>query len=610
MAMPGGPHNAEWVPERAPARGYLGYLEIDRLLPDALLDMMRRWLSEWLEDWLVLLCLLVLSRTNVICCCSECLCDHLRDSLDRFMLWGSRAARQLPFRLPWMRRVSVVIVEKREGEDIGMLLAHSASSMVNQAVEVWQVTADGPLEGVVDVKDHIESVDGVRTQMCSHAKHLLSKTGMHTCVLLRRPTPGELACDQWATRVLLLLAGLIGCHVLNLRRKAYDLLVSAGYISLALPGGQERGWDEHLLIASIGSSTRPHFQQAQALTIGCGAHLLRYDESVAPCHVCSPQYTSTEVFGRGQAQDTLRRTVRRWMRSVSDVAGATILAVLTAPRDLLRWTRAVLWQDDAAATLGTATQTGPRHISPWDQPATVRVNATKGWWCAQQRLMAVLADVLRSAPVLPDFLLLVDDDTYVNVLSLRRFIHAHNPSRPLYAGDQRQKQYAFVFGGGGHLLSRAVLAALRPRINECLHWGREFWCEWHSDWILPACLKELGIMQPDDITDGWPLFSQDCGTTLFHARRRRRNGTAAAVYAAPVITARRRPQSCDRKFAHYFRARARGSGEALLRQPCEPPQLYYRPTMDSNATEPAHQLVSCHFIKSAAKMRELHREAC
>ena len=44
-----------------------------------------------------------------------------------------------------MRRESVVIIEKREGEEVGMLLAHSASSSLHQAVEVWQVTVDGTL---------------------------------------------------------------------------------------------------------------------------------------------------------------------------------------------------------------------------------------------------------------------------------------------------------------------------------------------------------------------------------------------------------------------------------------------------------------------------------
>ena len=98
------PLSIEWAPTRAPAHGYLGYLEIDRLLPDTLVATMHQWLPEWLADVLALLFLWSLGRAIVICCVSKCLDDRLRDSLNTVVLWASRTARRLPFRLPWMYR--------------------------------------------------------------------------------------------------------------------------------------------------------------------------------------------------------------------------------------------------------------------------------------------------------------------------------------------------------------------------------------------------------------------------------------------------------------------------------------------------------------------------
>lgn len=123
--------------------------------------------------------------------------------------------------------------------------------------------------------------------------------------------------------------------------------------------------------------------------------------------------------------------------------------------------------------LGMA-ETDSRSASNWGSfedrmpPASMRNNATKGWWCAQQRLMAALADVLRTAPMLPEFLLIIDDDTFVNVRALRRYVHTKSPDRMIYAGD-KHAGFPFLFGGGGHLLSRALMVPAQgadPRVLE------------------------------------------------------------------------------------------------------------------------------------------------
>ena len=54
----------------------------------------------------------------------------------------------------------------------------------------------------------------------------------------------------------------------------------------------------------------------------------------------------------------------------------------------------------------------------------------------------------------------------------------------------------FLFGGAGHVLSRAVLAGLLApgAIELCLGFAAFEWREWHSDWLLPHCVvATLGL---------------------------------------------------------------------------------------------------------------------
>lgn len=49
--------------------------------------------------------------------------------------------------------------------------------------------------------------------------------------------------------------------------------------------------------------------------------------------------------------------------------------------------------------------------------------------------------------------------SYVNVLSLKRFLLAHDPKEPLFFGEQFIRAYGqrYMTGGGGYVLSRNAL---------------------------------------------------------------------------------------------------------------------------------------------------------
>ena len=80
-------------------------------------------------------------------------------------------------------------------------------------------------------------------------------------------------------------------------------------------------------------------------------------------------------------------------------------------------------------------------------------------------MLAALADVVRVASSrLPAFLLIIDDDTFVNSKALRRFLAHLDPENVTYMGDYRKASgYPFLYGGGGHLISRALLRGLLAR---------------------------------------------------------------------------------------------------------------------------------------------------
>jgi hypothetical protein len=129
---------------------------------------------------------------------------------------------------------------------------------------VGEVSAGGPLETLVHEGDVLIFVDGVPTPTRAQAELRLGRSAVHMCVLLRRRTWEERRCDQWATRAVVALLALAYVHRLHANGTLRQWLAQYGLVSLALPGGDERGWDEHLLIASIGSTSRKALHEAQA----------------------------------------------------------------------------------------------------------------------------------------------------------------------------------------------------------------------------------------------------------------------------------------------------------------------------------------------------------
>ena len=128
-----------------------------------------------------------------------------------------------------------------------------------------------------------------------------------------------------------------------------------------------------------------------------------------------------------------------------------------------------------------------------------------GWWCAQKRPLAALVNYLKSTKLLPDWLLVVDDDTFINPISLHILLRSLSPSNFIYMGDTIGTDY--IAGGGGWLISKPVIKALKIRntregsltmpVEKCLskQQGGSM-CWYHSDWAIAKCILSTSNTKP------------------------------------------------------------------------------------------------------------------
>ena len=144
-----------------------------------------------------------------------------------------------------------------------------------------------------------------------------------------------------------------------------------------------------------------------------------------------------------------------------------------------------------------------------------RSHESHSWWCAQKRPLLAAYEVLKHAKQLPDFLLVIDDDTFVNPVALSKFVMDSQElvGKPAYVGHLGSPR--MVMGGGGTVITRAVLDAWKhggdARPWAPLKWCIEQtqggnWCHWHSDWAYGLCVHKWSGA---NATDMQHIFNQN-----------------------------------------------------------------------------------------------------
>lgn len=218
---------------------------------------------------------------------------------------------------------------------------------------------------------------------------------------------------------------------------------------------------ERLLIVSIGSLERPEYLEAQRATIGALVSFKGYTEHDIPsCVVCdSKAVMSTSQYDR-------------------------LFHGLERQRD----------QEE------------------------VFFSKPLGWWCAQKRNLPALRLALQHITTLPEFLLMIDDDTFVHTPNLIEKLKWIDISKPVFWArrivDPKWKPL-YILGGGGWLVSRTVLHSLlkpfdhlatsyhfqngqlaaqqlekaKTLLEVCIEkQNGGSWCFDHSDHAVPHCI--------------------------------------------------------------------------------------------------------------------------
>uniref|UniRef100_A0A182VV38 Fringe-like glycosyltransferase domain-containing protein n=1 Tax=Anopheles minimus TaxID=112268 RepID=A0A182VV38_9DIPT len=141
-----------------------------------------------------------------------------------------------------------------------------------------------------------------------------------------------------------------------------------------------------------------------------------------------------------------------------------------------------------------------RYFSDVDDPSIPTVttsvpNSIAGHCAKTLEILQLIGDEIRYNGSLQAirWVMLVDDDTILSSSSLARFLSCYDPNRDLYLGERYGYHlmgpdggYSYVTGGGGIVLSVAILDALQQTC-ECPSASSP------DDMILAACLQRLGI---------------------------------------------------------------------------------------------------------------------
>lgn len=120
--------------------------------------------------------------------------------------------------------------------------------------------------------------------------------------------------------------------------------------------------------------------------------------------------------------------------------------------------------------------------------------------CDKQQLILALQKSLRNVNKVPDFMLIIEDDSFVNVNNLINFVNKLKPEVGLYLGQKLREININIMTigiAGGVLISNYVLRKLEENISECLKIAEsEELSNYHASVIFTACIHKISGIEP------------------------------------------------------------------------------------------------------------------
>lgn len=244
----------------------------------------------------------------------------------------------------------------------------------------------------------------------------------------------------------------------------------------------------------------------------------------------SPFYSTPAHLTVISNGSTFRRELRNTSAFYIPSASLIVISIGSTSRQELSHTQAanlgnyVKIYQFSEANVAECLLCDPKHKGiPHPELGNSRRRAThsSGWWCAQKRPLMAVYEVLKHINQIPDLLMLIDDDTFVNPVALQKFVYDSKKlvDKPAYIGHSAKKSARIVMGGGGAVITRAVLDAWKGKESAHpwapLRWCIEqtqggMWCNWHSDWSFGMCVHKWSGAKATNMRNLFNQRKQPC----------------------------------------------------------------------------------------------------
>ncbi|XP_035690669.1 chondroitin sulfate synthase 1-like isoform X1 [Branchiostoma floridae] len=157
----------------------------------------------------------------------------------------------------------------------------------------------------------------------------------------------------------------------------------------------------------------------------------------------------------------------------------------------------------------------PKHRTPRGIPVVTNIPGIDDTYPPQKKSFLMLKYMHDFYIDKYEWFIRADDDVYIRVDKLQKFLRSVNSSKPLYIGQSESSQKnerlsmsssdSFCLGGPGVILSRETLRRIAPHISHCL---KNMYSK-HEDVEIGRCIKRFANVSCTRASDTERIFFND-----------------------------------------------------------------------------------------------------